>query len=90
MPKFDLHFDPPLMNAAGTLGFARDAHSAVDWARLGAFVTNPISRLPRTPAKGTRFLACPGGFCCIRGIPTRACRKRSANTLRLGSDLPSR
>lgn len=69
MPKFDLHFDPPLMNAAGTLGFVPDAHSAVDWARLGAFVTNPISRLPRTPAKGARFLAYPGGFLLHTGHP---------------------
>jgi dihydroorotate dehydrogenase (NAD+) catalytic subunit len=69
MPKFDLHFDPPLMNAAGTLGFAPDAHSAVDWARLGAFVTNPISRLPRTPAKRTRVLAYPGGFLLHTGHP---------------------
>ncbi len=69
MPKFDLHFDPPLMNAAGTLGFVPGAHSAVDWARLGAFVTNPISRLPRSPAKGARFLAYPGGFLLHTGHP---------------------
>jgi dihydroorotate dehydrogenase (NAD+) catalytic subunit len=36
---------------------------------LGAFVTNPISRLPRTPAKGTRFLSCPGGFLLHTGHP---------------------
>jgi dihydroorotate dehydrogenase (NAD+) catalytic subunit len=69
MPKFDLHFDSPLINAAGTLGYAPDAHGAVDWTRLGAFVTNPISRLPRTPATGTRFLAYPGGFLLHTGHP---------------------
>ncbi len=57
------------MNAAGTLGFAPDIHSPVGLARLGAFVTNPISRIPRTPAKGTRYIPYPGGFLLHTGLP---------------------
>lgn len=69
MAKHDLIFDPPTMNAAGSLGFFQDAHSPVDWSRLGAFVTNPISLAPRTPAHGRRFAAFPGGFLLHTGYP---------------------
>ncbi len=69
MDKHDLTFDPPIMNAAGTLGFTPDLHNAVDWSRLGAFVTNPISLTPRTPARGQRYMAYPGGFILHTGYP---------------------
>lgn len=69
MPKHDLNIVPPLMNAAGSLGFTPDLHSQVDWSRLGAFITNPISLLPRTPAHGERCIAYPGGFLLHTGYP---------------------
>jgi dihydroorotate dehydrogenase len=69
MAKHDLAFDPPIMNAAGALGFAPDLHNSVDWSRLGAFVTNPVSLTPRTPAHGRRFTAYPGGFMLHTGYP---------------------
>jgi dihydroorotate dehydrogenase len=69
MPKHDLSFDPPLMNAAGTLGFFPDRHGPVDWSQFGAFVTNPISQARRTPARGERILAYPGGFLLHTGYP---------------------
>jgi dihydroorotate dehydrogenase (NAD+) catalytic subunit len=74
MPKNDLYLDQPLMNAAGTLGFAPDPKSPVDISRFGAFVTNPISRGPRTPAKGKRFSAYPGGFLLHSGLPNPGLR----------------
>ncbi|HSB67485.1 MAG TPA: hypothetical protein VLD65_12985 [Anaerolineales bacterium] len=69
MAKHDLVFDPPLMNAAGALGFIPDQHGPVEWDRLGAFVTNPISLGSRTPAHGKRFAAYPGGFLLHTGYP---------------------
>lgn len=69
MPKHDLTIHPPLMNAAGSLGFSPDTHSPVDWSKLGAFVTNPISLSPRTPARGRRFIEFPGGFLLHTGYP---------------------
>ena len=69
MPKHDLTIDPPLMNAAGSLGFSPDLYSPVDWSRLGAFVTNPVSLTPRTPARGRRFIDFPGGFLLHTGYP---------------------
>ncbi len=69
MAKHDLVFDPPVMNAAGSLGFAPDTHSLMDWSGLGAFVTNPISLTPRTPATGRRYIAFSGGFLLHTGYP---------------------
>ena len=67
--RFDLEFNPPLMNAAGSLGFAPDPHGVVELSRLGAFVTNPISLGRRAPARNTRYLAYPGGFLLHTGYP---------------------
>jgi dihydroorotate dehydrogenase (NAD+) catalytic subunit len=75
MTKYDFHFDPPLMNAAGTLGFAPDLRGPVDLARLGAFVSNPISLAPRSPAHGPRCLPYPGGFLLHTGYPNLGLRK---------------
>ena len=69
MAKHDLAFDPPIMNAAGCLGFSPDVHSPMDWSELGAFVTNPISLTPRIPAHGKRYIAYPGGFLLHTGYP---------------------
>lgn len=75
MPKFDLIFDPPLMNAAGSLGFAPDRRGPVALERLGAFVTNPVSLQPRSPAQGPRLLAFPGGFLLHSGHPNPGLRR---------------
>ncbi len=69
MAKLDLNFDPPILNAAGTLGFFPDPHSPLDWSRLGAFITNPISFGARTPARGERYIDYPGGFLLHTGYP---------------------
>jgi dihydroorotate dehydrogenase (NAD+) catalytic subunit len=72
--KFDLSFDPPWMNAAGSLGFAPDRHGPVDLSRLGAFVTNPVSLEPRSPAHGARYLAYAGSFLLHTGYPNPGLR----------------
>ena len=69
MFKRDLTFRTPLMNAAGTLGFAPDARAAVDWERFGAFVTNPLSLRPRLPAASPELIPYPGGFLLHSGLP---------------------
>jgi dihydroorotate dehydrogenase len=74
MPKNDLFLDKPLMNAAGILGFAPDPKGPVDLSQFGAFVTHPVSRGPRTPARGKRFEAYPGGFLLHSGLPNPGLR----------------
>ncbi|OGO39248.1 MAG: hypothetical protein A2W35_07745 [Chloroflexi bacterium RBG_16_57_11] len=72
--KLDLAFDPPWMNAAGSLGFAPDRHGVLELSRLGAFVTHPISLEKRSPAHGARYLAYPGGFLLHTGYPNPGLR----------------
>jgi dihydroorotate dehydrogenase (NAD+) catalytic subunit len=69
MPKSDLYFSTPFLNAAGTLGFSPDPKTPLDITQLGAFVTNPVSLAPRKPAKGDRYLPFPGGFLLHTGYP---------------------
>lgn len=69
MPKYDLEISPPVLNAAGSLGFAPDRRSGQDWTRFGAFVTNPISMKARSPAQGARCLPFAGGFLLHTGYP---------------------
>lgn len=69
MPKYDFGLSQPLMNAAGSLGFAPERRAAVEWNRFGAFITNPISLGPRSPAQGKRYAPYPGGFLLHTGYP---------------------
>ena len=67
--KQDLVLEKPFVNAAGMLGFAPDAHNMPFLDRLGAFITNPISRTPRKPAGNRACLPFPGGFLLHTGLP---------------------
>lgn len=69
MPKQDILFEPPVMNAAGMLGFwpGPDCHNVLQ--HLGAFITNPISLRPRKPSTGTRHKLFSGGFLNHTGHP---------------------
>lgn len=69
MAKYDLTFNPPLMNAAGALGYYPDRRASHLLDELGAFVTNPISKAARTPAAGPRCLDFPAGFLLHTGYP---------------------
>ncbi len=69
MPKRDLIFSKPLMNAAGMLGFAPDTRAPIRWEDLGAFVTNPISFRPRKGAASPALMEYPGGLLMHSGLP---------------------
>jgi dihydroorotate dehydrogenase len=74
MSKYDLPLRSPILNAAGSLGFAPDPRGPVDLSRLGAFFTNPVSLGARTPAHGRRYLSFPGGFLLHTGYPNPGLR----------------
>jgi len=67
--KRDLYFSKPLMNAAGSLGFAPDMRAGVALDSFGAFVTKPFSLRPRLPAASPEILEYPGGFLLHTGLP---------------------
>lgn len=74
MPKFDLYFTQSVMNAAGVLGFAPDLKGRLDLSQFGAFVTNPISLGPRSPASRPQTLNFPGGVLVHTGFPNPGLR----------------
>jgi dihydroorotate dehydrogenase len=58
----------PWLNAAGSLGFTPP--ESWTWSEPpGAFVTNPVSLFPRTPAEGRGIIPFPGGFLLHSGLP---------------------
>ncbi len=67
--KREVVVDPPLMNAAGSLGFSNEPNSLVDLAQLGAFVTHPVSPAARAAASGIRLIRFPGGYLLHTGWP---------------------
>ena len=67
--KRDLYFSKPLMNAAGSLGFAPDRRLGISFDAFGAFVTNPFSLRPRKPAYRPELIEYPGGFLLHSGLP---------------------
>jgi hypothetical protein len=66
--KRDLYLEKPFVNASGVLGFYPDPHTLPFLDQMGAFITNPISRLPRTPAGNRACLPFPGGFLMHTGL----------------------
>src|SRR5215471_17319013 len=88
--KRDLYFSKPFMNAAGTLGFAPDTRAGIPLDAFGAFVTNPFSWRPRSPAAKPAVLEHPGVFLLHTGLPnpglSTGLKRYSAKWSR--SDLP--
>jgi dihydroorotate dehydrogenase (NAD+) catalytic subunit len=88
--KRDLYFNKPLINAAGSLGFAPDSRNGTLLDSFGAFVTNPISLRPRLPTAQPALIQFPGGFLLHTGLPNpgfgNVLKKYSAKWKR--ADLP--
>jgi dihydroorotate dehydrogenase (NAD+) catalytic subunit len=72
--KRDLYFSKPIMNAAGSLGFAPDSRAGVALDYFGAFVTNPFSLRPRLPAAKPELIEYTGGFLLHTGLPNPGLR----------------
>ena len=68
MFRQEISLNSVFINAAGTLGFAPPAHWPIP-ETPGAFVTNPISLTPRSPAGERALIPFPGGFLLHTGFP---------------------
>ncbi len=69
MPKQDLAFRSRIINTAGMLGFAPDPRKSLSFDLLGAFVTNPVSLLSRSPALERCSIPYMGGVLLHSGFP---------------------
>ena len=69
MAKYDLVFEPPVMNAAGFLGFAPGRNFGCQLPECCCFITNPVSLRPRHPSRGERLARYPGGILLHSGYP---------------------
>jgi dihydroorotate dehydrogenase (NAD+) catalytic subunit len=67
--KRDLILDPPIINVSGFLGYGEEATELVDFKKLGAIITGPVSMTPRAPAREPRMLTFAGGFLLHTGHP---------------------
>lgn len=67
--KRDLYFSKPLINSAGSLGFAPDSRNGISLDSFGAFVTNPISLRPRMPTVEPKNISFSGGVLLHTGLP---------------------
>jgi dihydroorotate dehydrogenase (NAD+) catalytic subunit len=73
--KHGLALAGPVMNAAGILGFAHEYRVLLDPTHLGAFVTNPLTYKPRTPAHPPNALPVPEGLLVHTGLPNPGVRQ---------------
>lgn len=74
--KQPLVIENPVMPAAGTFGFDGGAyHDLIDFTKLGAIVTNPISWKPRKIARGPRVVPLPSGVMIHTGLPNPGMNK---------------
>src|ERR1044071_7963068 len=57
----------PVMAAAGILGFGDTYRDMIQFEKLGAFVTNPVTYTPWKPAIGSRVIELPAGTLIYTG-----------------------
>ena len=67
--KYSLIVSTPVMPAAGTFGFGDNYKNLVNYDKLGAIVTNPVTIDPWNPATGTRVVALDAGVLIHTGLP---------------------
>lgn len=73
--KYALTVDTPVMNAAGTLGFANAYLNLINVNKIGAYVTNPVTYEGWSPAAGTRVVPLDAGVLMHTGLPNAGVRK---------------
>lgn len=67
--KYSLIVSTPVMPAAGTFGFGDNYKNLINYDKLGAIVTNPVTIDPWNPATGTRVVSLDAGILIHTGLP---------------------
>ncbi|MCU0480484.1 MAG: hypothetical protein MUE54_04645, partial [Anaerolineae bacterium] len=86
--KNPLILETPVMPAAGTFGFGDVYRDLVNFEKLGALVTNPVSYEPRTAAHGARVVKLDSGILIHTGLPNLGINKVLRKYRNLWSMLP--
>lgn len=67
--KYSLTVNTPVMPAAGTVGFGDSYKKLVNFEKIGAIVTNPVTIDQWNPATGTRIVNLDAGVLVHTGLP---------------------
>ena len=86
--KYSLIVSTPVMPAAGTVGFGDRYKALLDYAKLGAMVTNPVTIEPWRPASGTRIIRLDAGVLVHTGLPNPGLAKVISQHRRLWATMP--
>lgn len=86
--KNPLILENPVMAAAGILGFGDSYRDLIQFEKLGAFVTNPVTYTPWKPASGNRVIELAAGTLVHTGIPNPGISKVLAKYRNLWDAMP--
>jgi dihydroorotate dehydrogenase (NAD+) catalytic subunit len=73
--KTQLILESPVIAAAGTFGYGHLYDDIVDFSKIGAIVTNPVTYTPRLPARGPRVIPLDAGVLVHTGLPNMGVSK---------------
>jgi dihydroorotate dehydrogenase (NAD+) catalytic subunit len=83
-----LEVNSPVMPAAGTFGYGERYRDLVNFDKLGAIVTNPITYEAWSPATGTRVVPLDAGVLMHTGLPNPGLNKALRRHRNLWTLLP--
>jgi dihydroorotate dehydrogenase (NAD+) catalytic subunit len=86
--KNSLVIECPVMPAAGTVGFGDVYRDLIQFEKLGALVTNPVTYAPWSPATGTRIVPLDAGMLLHTGLPNPGLNKVVTKYRGLWSNMP--
>ncbi len=86
--KHSLIVSTPVMPAAGTIGFGDRYKALLDFEKLGAIVTNPVTVEQWRPASGARIIPLDAGVLLHTGLPNPGLAKVISQNRRAWAKLP--
>ncbi len=86
--KYSLVLSTPVMPAAGAFGFGDRYKTLVNFEKLGAIVTNPVTIEPWNPARGTRMIPLDAGLLLHTGLPNPGLKRVIKQNRRIWANLP--
>ncbi len=86
--KYSLIVSTPVMPAAGTVGFGDDYRKLINYEKLGAVVTNPVTIDQWNPATGTRIVSLDAGVLVHTGLPNPGLNRVVKQYRKVWDNLP--